>query len=163
MRSSLFITLLLLAGSAMAQQQDFKFSCVPGGSGLTPITALNGAGACNVNVAVPDVNVDYPAFVLGSLFFDDLYVVNDGHLISLRVRSLIATPPLPGSTPAACADEDHTFKVHESDRVGAYYDGLNGRVAVYVNNSVTPLQCAIPGVVFPGTSPIAMQVEFFKK
>lgn len=164
MRRFLLISTLLLAGSAMAQQQSFRFACAPSGSGYTPVTATNGAGACNTNVATPDVNVDYPSFVSGTnSFFDDLVVVNDGHLLNLRVRALIFEPPSPVTTAASCMDDTHAVHVHEGDRVGAYYNGVAGSVTVYVNASATPVQCSISGIVFPGTRPAALQVEFFKK
>lgn len=161
MKAILFAT-LLLAGSAMAQQQDFRYLCSPSNMSMTvAVSSLTGGGSCNTNIPTPNVSNDYPN-VLTSVF-DSTTVIGDGHITNLRVQANAFTGGGGGgSVLVTCGDDNDAIRVHDGDRVGAYYTTTTGVLTIYINTTASTLQCSVP-IVFPGTVASEIQVEFFKK
>lgn len=147
----------------MAQQQDFRYVCSPpGSSAQVQVSSFTNGGSCNANKASPDVSADYPQ--IPNAPFDSVVVIGDGHITNLRVQAIDFTGGGGGgSVLVTCSDDDHAVRVHDGDRVGAYYVTTTGVLTVYIGTTSTALTCTVPGVSFPGTVVSTIQVEFFKK
>lgn len=156
MKKLLFISLFLLAGSAMAQQQEFRYWCLPPNSSMrVAVSSQTTTSSCNSNVTTPNTANDYPQV---TTFFDSTVVIGDGHITNLRVRVHDN-----GSSIDLCSDDIHAVHVSDGDRIGAYYITDTGVLTIYVGTTAAALTCNVPGLTFPGTVADAIQVEFFKK
>lgn len=161
----LIIALLLLAGSAMAQQR-FHFT---GNShnginyDVLPPVEIGLLGTTSGSANPPNVASDYAPSSgdpLGSVLkASGTTIAGDGFVSTLSVNVFLHN----GMTfsQVSCSDVDDAVRVHDGDRIGVYVLPSSSLVVVVVGTTQTILQCTFT----PGATTVIDDVDavFFKK
>lgn len=153
MLKRLLIFSLLLAGSAMAQQEPSQAFAFLGTSSnginydVLPPYHLGILNRASTTTNPPDVASDYAPIVSDDLAnvlkTTGTTVIGDGFVRSLHVTAYMSNG---GSTVFAtitCADLDDAIRVHDGDRIGLYINDPSFTVIVVVGSTQTALQCSL--------------------